>query len=57
MTVRVDTEAIDRARAAGRDVFRVTSMIGGDTNDALTMAVACLAGDATESDAFQRKRA
>jgi hypothetical protein len=46
-----------RWSAAGREVYRVTSLIGGDANDALTTAVAGGAGDATESDAFQRKQA
>jgi hypothetical protein len=54
---RATRECFGRWSAAGRDVFRVTSMIGGDTNDALTMAVACPAGDATAPGSFQRRRA
>jgi hypothetical protein len=54
---RATRECFGRWSAAGRDVFRVTSMIGGDTNDALTMAVAGDVDDATQPGSFQRKRA
>jgi putative DNA primase/helicase len=71
-------ECFARWNAAGQDVYRAWPLIGGDANDALTMAVTGdagdadaanradkgdltrtegAAGDATEPDAFQRKRA
>ena len=54
---RAVRECFARWSAVGREVLRATSMIGGDPNDALTMAVAEDAGDATEPGVFPRKRA
>jgi putative DNA primase/helicase len=54
---RASRECFARWSAAGREVLRATSMIGGDANDALTMAVAGDEADPTEHGAIRRKRA
>jgi putative DNA primase/helicase len=51
---RAIQDCFDRWSAAKREVFRATSLIGGDLNDALTMAVP---SDDADPSAFQRERA
>jgi hypothetical protein len=48
-------ECFSRWTAAGRQVFRATSMIGGDANDALTMVAAGDTDDAIAPNAFSRQ--
>jgi putative DNA primase/helicase len=55
--VRATEECFSRWTAAGREVVRVTSLIGDDANDALTMVAAGGTDDAIASSAFKRKRA
>ena len=54
---RAIEECCSRWTAAGREVVRVTSMIGGDANDALTMVAAGGTDDAIAPSAFKRRRA
>jgi putative DNA primase/helicase len=54
---RAIEECCNRWTAAGREVVGVTSMIGGDANDALPMVAAGGTDEAIASNAFKRKRA
>jgi hypothetical protein len=54
---RAIEECLSRWTAAGREVVRVTSLVGGDANDALTMVAASGTDDAIPPNAFKRKRA
>jgi putative DNA primase/helicase len=54
---RAIEECCNRWTAAGREVVGVTSMIGGDANDALPMVAAGGTDDAIASNASKRKRA